>query len=69
MRTLGRGYTHSPLLINASTHHHTVIARNFVKPCQVDLVLVVLFVGVVEDIEVVVVDTIADKDIGNELQE
>ena len=68
MQTLGRGYTYWPLLINASAYHHPVAACNFVKVGQVGLVLVGLFVGAVEDIGVIV-NTTADKDIGNELQE
>jgi len=70
MRTLGRGYAHSPLSINASAYYHAVPASNFVEAGQLGLVLVIkttLLAGAVEDIEVVVVYAVTSKDIGNEM--
>jgi len=55
-----------------STYHYTVLACKFVRVGRVGLALVVrtmLFVGVVEGVEVVVVDIIAMKDIGDEFVE
>jgi len=57
---------------HARTYHYTVLAREFVKVDRVGLALVVrtmLLVGVVEGVKVVVVDVIAVKDIGDELEE
>jgi len=57
---------------HAGTYHYPVLARKFVKMGRVGLALVVrtmLFVRVVEGVEVVVVDVIAVKGIGDELEE
>jgi len=54
------------------TYHYAVLAREFVKPGRVGLALAVsttLLVGVVEGVEVVVIDAVAMKGIGDELQE
>jgi len=68
---LGRDYTHTLLFANAGTYHHSVHACNFVKSGRVRLALVVgttSFVGVVEDVKVVVINVIACKDIGDEFE-
>jgi len=57
---------------HAGTYHYAVLARKFAKVGRVGLALVVrtmLLVGVVEGIEVVVVDVIAVKDIGDKFQD
>jgi len=58
--------------IYAYTHHHAVLARKFVKSGGVSLALIVgtaLLVGLVENVEIVMVNVVASKDIGNEFQE
>ena len=57
---------------HAGTYHYAVLAREFVKLGRVGLALAVrttLLVGVVEGVEVVVIDAVAMKGIGDELQE
>jgi len=56
---------------NASTYHYAVAACKFVNACHAGLALVVrtpLLVAVVEDAEVVVINVIPSKDIGDEFQ-
>lgn len=60
------------MLIDASTYHHAVGARDFVKAGRVGLGRVgrtALLVVVIEDVEDVVIRVVASKDIGDELQE
>jgi len=60
------------MFTNHRTHHYAILARKLVKAGRVSLALVVrttLLVGMVEDIEVVVVNVIAGKDIGDEFQD
>src|SRR5258706_15816340 len=56
-----------------NNHHYAVLAPELVKSRRLGLALVVrttgLLVGVVEGVEVVVIDVVAVKDIVNELQE
>ena len=55
--------------INAYPHHYAVLACNFVKSGRAGLALVVrttLLVGIVENVEVVVINVVASKDIGDE---
>ena len=69
MRTLGSGYTYSSRSKNTSTYHYAVTACEFVNSGQVSLALAVrtpLFVVLVEDVEVVVVNVVTSKDIGDE---
>ena len=57
---------------NAATYHYPVRARKFVEAHRTGLALMIrttLFVGSVEDLEVVVVDVVTREDIGNEFQE
>ena len=57
---------------DASTYHHTVGARNLVKAGRVGLSPVgrtAFLVGVIEDVEDVVIRVIPSKDIGDELQQ
>ena len=71
MRTLGRCYAYS-LLINAYTYYYAILARELVKSGRVSLSLVVrttLFVGEVQGVEVVMIEVVAVKDIGNEFQD
>jgi hypothetical protein len=61
--------THSK---HARTYHNAVFARKFIQTNRVGLTLVVrtpLLIGAVENIEVVVVNVIAEKDIGDEFQD
>jgi hypothetical protein len=55
----------------ANTYHYAVAARNFVKAGRAGLSLVVttLLVCVVKDVGVVVINVVASKGIGEELQE
>ena len=56
----------------AATYHNAVCARKFVEACRISLTLMIrttLFVGVVEDLEVVVVNVVTHEEIGNEFQE
>jgi hypothetical protein len=71
MRTLGRGYT-SSLWQCAGTYYYAVFASDFVKGGRVGLTLVVettLLVVAVEDVKVVLINIVAQKDIGEEVQE
>ena len=57
---------------DAYTHHYAVLARKFVKSGGVCLALGVRttsLVGIVEDVEVVVVNVVASKDISEEFQD
>ncbi len=73
MRTLGRGYIPVPATFKSTgTYHYTIVARKFIQAGRVGLTLVVrttLFIGTVEDTEVVVIGVIAGKDIGDEFQD
>jgi len=54
------------------THYYAILARKLVKAGQVSLTLVgrtTSLVGMVEDVQVVVVSVISGKDIGDELQD
>jgi len=58
--------------INAAAYHYAVLARKFVEARRVGLTLVtrtILFVGMVEDLEVVVVNVVTCEDIGDEFHE
>jgi len=53
-------------------NHYSVTAREFVKADRAGLTLIfriALFVSVVEEVEVVVLNVVADKDIGDEFQD
>ena len=57
---------------NAYTYRYTILARKLVKPDRVGLALIVgtiSLVGIVENVEVVVVNVVASKDIGDEFQD
>jgi hypothetical protein len=54
------------------TYHYAVLTRKFVKLGRVGLALVVrttLLVGVVEDVNVVVINVVAGNNIGDKFQE
>jgi len=54
---------------NARTYRYAIVARKFVKAGRVGLALVVRttsFVGMVENIEVIMINVVARKDIGDE---
>ena len=56
---------------NVGTYHCAVVARKFVKASRISLRVTIqttVLVGVVEDFEVVVIDILASKDIGDEFQ-
>jgi len=58
--------------MNISTYHYSVLAYKFVKAGRVSLALVVrttLLAGVVKGVEIVVIDVVATKGIGDEFQE
>ena len=55
--------------ITAYTYHYAIHARNLVKLCRVGLALVVRttqLVGMVENVEVIVINVVASEDIGDE---
>ena len=57
-------------LRNVGTYHNAVVARKFVKASRNGLRVIIqtiVLVGAVEDFEVVVINIIAGKDIGDEL--
>lgn len=57
---------------NAGTYHYPILAGQFVKVGCSCLALVggtTLFVGMVEDIEIIVTDVIAGNDIGDKFQD
>jgi len=60
------------MVTNRRTHHYAVLARKLVKADRVSLALVARttsLVGMVEDIEVVVINVVAGKDTGDEFQD
>ena len=57
---------------NTGTYHYAVVATKLVKARQLGLALVIrttLLVGMIEDVEVVMVNVVAGKNIGDELQD
>ena len=57
---------------NAGTYHYSALARKFVKLDRVSLTPVAratLFVGGVEDVEIAVINAVAEKDIGDEFND
>ena len=71
MRTLRRGYAYF-MSTNTNTYCYIVVAPKFVKVSRVGRTLVVrtiLLVGMVEDIEVVMISIVAVQDISDEFQE
>ena len=59
-------------LRNVGTYHYAVVAREFVKAGRVGLraiTQIILLVGAVEDVEVVVINSLSGKDINDEFQE
>ena len=60
------------MFINSSNYHYAVVACKFIKVVGVDLALVigtVLPIGVVEGVDVVVIEVVDMKDIGTEPQD
>ena len=56
----------------AGTYHNAVLAREFVKAGRVGLALVfrtTLLVSMIENVDVVMINVVAVKDIGDEFQE
>ena len=69
---LGRRLRTLVMLTMASTYHYTVLACKFINASRVGLSLIIrstLLVGGVKDVEIVVVNVVASKDIGDEFQE
>jgi len=67
---LGRGYPHSRNNIDA--YHYPVIAPELINTDGVGLTLIIrttLFVGMVEDFEIVVINVFAGKGIGDKFQD
>ena len=59
-------------LRNVGTYHYAVVAREFVKAGRVGLraiTQIILLVGAVEDVEVVVINSLSGKDINDEFQD
>ena len=57
---------------NDVTYYYATLACKFVKAGGVGLTFIIrtdLFIGAVEDFEVVAINSVADKDIGDEFQE
>ena len=58
-------------LKNVGTYHYAVVARKFVKASQIGLRVIIqttVLVGAIEDFEVEVINILAGKDIGDELE-
>ena len=53
---------------NVGTYHYAVVTRQFVKASRIGLGVIIQTIGAIEDFEVVVVNTLAGKDIGDELE-
>ena len=56
---------------STGTYHHAIFALEFVKAGRVGLTLAagtLLFIAIVEDLEVVAINSVANKDIGDEFQ-
>jgi len=69
---LGKRLCIHTMFTNTGTYHDAVLAPKFIKARRVGLTLITritLLVCMFEDIEVVVINVIACKDIGDELQE
>jgi hypothetical protein len=67
MRTLQRGHRLTTFM-DAGTYQCTAVALNVINACRVGLTLTArtaLLVGAVKDFEVVAINSVADKDIGN----
>jgi len=61
-----------PALNNAGAHQYTIATFEFIELGRVGLTLTgrtALFVGVVKDLEVVVINAFAVKDVGDEFQD
>jgi hypothetical protein len=72
MRTLCRGYTVVTTFTNTGTYHGAVLAPKFIKACRVGPTLISRITSLVcmfKDVEVVVINVIAYKDIGDEFQD
>jgi len=57
---------------NAGTYHHAVVASKLVKARRVGLALVIrttLLVGMIENVEAVMINAVAGKNIGDEFQD
>jgi hypothetical protein len=66
------GVTSTHHVQKPNTYDPAIFAREFVKPGRVGLALAVrtnLLVGVVENVEVVVINVVASKDIGDKFEE
>ena len=64
--------THAHNARCAGTYHYAVVTGKFVKAGKVGLTLVagtILLVAEVEDLKVVLINIVADKDIGEKFQE
>ena len=60
------------LPINPYTYHYAILAPKLVKSGRVGLALVVRttqLVGMIENVEVVVINVVSSKDIGDEFQD
>ena len=62
------------MFTKSSTYHHAVLARKLIKTNRVGSTLVVvirptMFIGMVEDVEVVMIHVVTDKGVGDELQD
>jgi len=69
---LGRRLRTLTISKSARTYHHAVLARKLVKTGRVGLTLVggaILLVAAVEDFEIVGINIVADKDIGDKFQD
>ena len=69
MRTLGRSYAVAKTSKSAGTHHLAVFARKFVHGGPTVCVRTTSLVGMSENVEVIMINVIAGKDIGDEFQD
>ena len=69
MRTFAKGHTYLLNIHKCHTYHYTVLTCKFVNTGRVGLRLTArttLLVTVVKDIEVITINVVADKDVGDE---
>lgn len=69
MRTFATGHSHLLTFPNAGAYQYAVLTCKFVNTGRVGLTLAArstLLIAVVEDLEVVPISGVANKDIGNE---
>lgn len=71
MRTLGRGY-YTHYIHKGATYHYVIFAREYVKSGRLSPALCVgttMLIGIVKDVELIVINVVADNDISDEFDD